>query len=218
MAETWTDEQRALRFPSYLDGMAKKWFNHCKANDYPGIKAAFIEHFKSLFGQRTEYEAYNWDQQEPLLKFIDAKEEKAMSAGIPKPEAIKHLIANAGLPYQFRLILAACQFNTFNDFKATVSQMVKTQQQRPRQPLTYPNPYVNTYRPHSQPRQYGRMYGQVQNARFAQKNRFAGRPPLCQYCKAIQKHNYHWHSECWYIPENQTANNRLKAARPPFRG
>lgn len=140
-------------------------------------------------------------------KFIDNKEEKAIAAGIPEDQAIKHLITNAGLPYQFRMNLAGRQFSNFNDFKVTISEMLKIQQSRP--PRTFhPNFRPSQYqRPSSHPYSY-----QPPNARFAQNNRFGGKVPFCPHCKANNKLHRHWLSDCF--SRQRTSFNRQATNRP----
>lgn len=201
----WSDEKRTCRLPAYLTGLAKKWFNHCKENDWPTIRTAFITHFSSLFGERTEYETYSWDQQEPLMKFIDAKEEKATAAGMPANQAIKHLIGNSGLPFQFAMCLAGREFKSFNEFKAIINEMMKLQQNRPPRHQVQP-PFKSSY---------GRNHStSAAKGRFNISKLFGGKPPICPECKTRGKSHHHWLSDCYYRQANSSKSSRNHQHNP----
>lgn len=155
-----------------------------KKTEWPEIRTAFIAYFSNLVRKRTEYEARNYDQQEPLMQFIATKEEKAIAAGIPEDQAIKHLILNARLPFELAMNLAGRTFNTFGKFKSTVNDMIKILQNHPSVN------FQQAYPPPSPARHFGRPY-QSPYARYAQNNRFARKIPLCPECKKRGKHLRH---------------------------
>ena len=226
----WNDARRTCCLPSYLNNQAKKWYNHCQHNEWPKIRQAFVAHFRTTFGERTEYEALKYDPREPITKFIDTKEEKAADAGIPENQAVDHLIIHANLPYEYAISLAAQTIPTFADLKRAINKMTMVRDRHSRQNApNYANAvrgsgfaqdrpsFRSSFRSSYRPPPYNRP-PPARNAHYGE------RPPPCPECRRRGFERHHWLSDCLYRQQNTsaahatTATNRRPAAgitRPP---
>ena len=200
----WKDARRACCLPSYLNNQAKKWFNHCQYNEWLEIRQAFVAHFRTLFGERTEYEALKYDRSLPIAKFIEIKEEKATAAGIPENQAIEHLIINADLPYDYAINLAPQIIPTFADLKRAINKISMVRDRHPRHPApSYSGVVRNTERSHDRSNYRQSPYGRPPQPR---NTRFGGRPPICPECKRRGHERHHWLSDCFYRQPAATSN------------
>ena len=213
----WKDARRACCIPSYLSNQAKKWFNHCQHNEWPDIRQAFVAHFRTLFCERTEYEALKYDSREPIGKFIEIKEEKAIAAGIPENQAIEHLIINADLPFDYAINLAAQTIPTFADLKRAVNKMTMVRDRRSRHPIpTYANATQDSsfaYERSSRHSPYSRHPTYTRPSTFTRPSqprsaRYGGRPPICPECKRRGFERHHWLSDCFFRQQTVSTNTR----------